>query len=342
LEQRENVLSFFMDHLAGHGADFFGRFVGIHYYWSAWQSARDECAKNVHGEPTIQEIFEDLALIVRACPVSEILADWDYLIWEVSNARLINDHLRALELYNHAETLSLKQRPELQLIRGHFRLTVVLDDEVRALYSSTLKAIPDLQIPSLRWVAPLYALRDRKADNLQEELVGAIESLELTAMFLLGMAGGNAFDWKREWCQDAALDFSRGLSGLRELPDAYRALHARAAFLAENYHDAAMSFEQLLYSRTERTDRLNLYNSILLSLEVVNDVRRYEVLPSKANGLCSGSGTRDDFGKICSAVTIVGQAGKSNSEGNVLVPESGDNLFLLRFQELTGRASIQI
>jgi tetratricopeptide (TPR) repeat protein len=60
-----------------------------------------------------------------------------------------------------------------------------------------------------------------------------------------------------------------------ELSDGYRALRARASFLAENYRDAAAAYEDLL-QRTPKDspERLRIYNSIELCYEMADDTDR--------------------------------------------------------------------
>src|SRR5207302_2354332 len=108
----------------------------------------------------------------------------------------------------------------------------------------------------LFWVAPVYGIHAQEPKDDKERLDRAIESLELTVMSFLGMGGGSATEWRREWCEDAAIDLSRGLATIRNLPEGYRALHARAAYLAGKYREAASSYEQLLLTSDEPSERL--------------------------------------------------------------------------------------
>lgn|ERR1700688_805401 len=117
---RETMLSCLMAQLAENPTDFHSRFVAIHYCWLAWKSIQKRRADGlffaVDVERIVQDAFADLALVVRAIPVGQGRPDWEYLVWEVSNAHLIKDRLRALALYNHAEDLSLRPRPHIQII----------------------------------------------------------------------------------------------------------------------------------------------------------------------------------------------------------------------------------
>ena len=93
----------------------------------------------------------------------------------------------------------------------------------------------------------------------------------------IGLAGGNAAGWEREWCEDAATDLSRGLKELPTLPDGYRYLLARALFLSEKFYDAAQVYEQLLQSTEKDNQRHQLYDSICLSYELSEGVSNLKV-----------------------------------------------------------------
>src|SRR5713101_9280590 len=84
---REKVLSCFTEVLSVNPTDFFVRFAAIHYYRTAWESAKAYPGRKLMTPEDIDratfETLADLKLVVRALPAEQVPADWDYLIWEV-------------------------------------------------------------------------------------------------------------------------------------------------------------------------------------------------------------------------------------------------------------------
>jgi|ERR1700688_1670125 len=142
------------------------------------------------------------------------------------------------------------------------------------------------------WTPPVYGMEgarpldeaenpedDEEMERLRKELRRLEELLSLDLLFKIGVLFyQGAFDWPiQEWCEDAAVDFGRGLNAIKTLPDVYVALRARACFEAQKFSDAVACYEQLFRTRNEPGDRLHIYNAITRCLDMSDDAPNLKI-----------------------------------------------------------------
>jgi hypothetical protein len=271
---RQQTVATFMELLSASPNDFPTRFVAIHFYWSALKSAQayngEERMLFPHEiEQAISECEADLALVVRAVAVDDLTGGWDFVAWEISNAYLIGDWQRASALYNLAEHRELKRRPELQALRGQFKVLTLLGCEVDEALSKLSTKVDGFTLRGPHWIPPkIYLDGDRPVDEL----------LALTLLQRLGVChlrpAVTFDDWRREWMEDAATDLKRALSAMPQLPIAYQLIRARALYCAGLFREAAECYVGLLprVAPAGDTGRFGLQRSIVLSFKKAGDL----------------------------------------------------------------------
>ena len=106
----------------GHGAET-GLFPGQGCEFSDFDDEYQSVVSTMSLGEVREKFASDLALLVRGKKVEEIFT-WPALCWEIDNRRLIQDWVRASELFEQAGKLKLKQPWEINLLRGQFDFLV--------------------------------------------------------------------------------------------------------------------------------------------------------------------------------------------------------------------------
>jgi tetratricopeptide (TPR) repeat protein len=173
---------------------------------------------------------KNLAYLVNMV-LAEDCTDWRTIAWEILNSYASRDCWdRALQLLARAEQMKLKDRREIQAIRGQLRFLEVFGDEM------------EVPLDSLEWEPRILESDDKDSKMLAYYAVSAsLSKMRLSEEHV-------------EKLKDASNDLDKALGGGQEFAPVYRALLAACQFWTERFLEAAKEYERLLSVRLPSLD----------------------------------------------------------------------------------------
>jgi tetratricopeptide (TPR) repeat protein len=217
------------------------------YEFSDFDDEHRSIVSTLSLSETRDRFASDFKLLVRDKKIEEISA-WSSICWEINNCRLIQDWDRALELFDQAEKLKLKQPSEINLLRGQFDFLVGFNQTELMTILSPCRKWPD----EMGVCVGLGACKSEDSDG--------------------GTSSAKLID--RAKVLDSSHHLKKALSGNPELNSVYSIL-ARCQFALGEFQEAAKNYERVLahQSGLEPNEKAIVLRSAALCYENAGEIQ---------------------------------------------------------------------